>query len=86
LQQRLLASGVVAETPCAIISGATTESEQIHITSVRELSSAPRLVPPRLVVVGEVVRFADQVKQQFSGFTFSNQLAEVSPVVRESVE
>jgi len=86
LQQRLLASGVVAETPCAIISGATMESEQIHITSVRELSSAPRLVPPRLVVVGEVVRFADQVKQQFSGFTFSNQLAEVSPVVRESVE
>jgi len=86
LQQRLLASGVVAETPCAIISGATTESEQIHITSVRELSSAPRLAPPRLVVVGEVVRFADQVKQQFSGFTFSNQLAEVSPVVRESVE
>ena len=86
LQQRLLASGVVAETPCAIISGATTESEQIHITSVRELSSAPRLVPPRLVVVGEVVRFADQVKQQFSGFSFSNQLAEVSPVVRESVE
>jgi uroporphyrin-III C-methyltransferase len=86
LQQRLLAAGVVAETPCAIISGATTESEQVHITSVRELSNAPRLVSPRLVVVGEIVRFADQVKQRFSGFTFSNQLAEVSPVVRESVE
>ncbi len=86
LQHRLQAAGVAAQTPCAIISGATTESEQVHITSVRELSNAPRLVPPRLVVVGEVVRFADQVKQQFSGFTFSNQLAEVSPVARESVE
>src|SRR2546430_1018902 len=83
LQHRLQAAGVAAQTPCAIISGATTESEQVHITSVRELSNAPRLVSPRLVVVGEVVRFADQVKQQFSGFTFSNQLAEVSPVVRK---
>jgi len=84
LQQRLLAGGIMPETPCAIISGATTESEQVHITSVRDLSTATRLVPPRLVVVGEVVRFADQLKQQFSGFQFSNQFAEVS--ARENVE
>jgi uroporphyrin-III C-methyltransferase len=86
LEQRLVAAGVAAATPCAIISGATTESEQVHVTTVRELSNAPRLVPPRLVVVGEVVRFADQIKQQFSGFTVSNQLAEVSSVSRESAE
>jgi siroheme synthase len=86
LQQRLLAAGVGSETPCAIVSGATTQSEQVHITSVRELSKALRLVPPRLVVVGEVVRFADQFKQQFSGFTFSNQLAETSSDARETVE
>jgi uroporphyrin-III C-methyltransferase len=86
LQQRLISSGVGSETPCAIISGATTESEQVHITTVTDLSTAPRLVPPRLVVVGEVVRFADQVKRQFSVFTFSNQLAEVSSDARESVE
>jgi uroporphyrin-III C-methyltransferase len=86
LQQRLLGAGVAAQTLCAIISGATTESEQVHITSVRELSNAPCLVPPRLVVIGEVVRFADQLKQQFSGFTFSNQLAEKSSDARESAE
>jgi uroporphyrin-III C-methyltransferase len=71
LEQRLRASGVDPETPCAIISGATTESEQIHVTTVANLSTAPRLVPPRLLVIGEVVRFADRLKQQFSGFDFS---------------
>jgi uroporphyrin-III C-methyltransferase len=77
LQERLISSGVATEMPCAVISGATTDSEQIHVTTVQELSSAPRLVPPRLVVVGEVVRFADGLEQQFSGFQFSNQFAEV---------
>jgi uroporphyrin-III C-methyltransferase len=86
LQQRLLTAGIAAETPCAIISGATTESEEIHITTVAQLSGAPRLVPPRLVVVGEVVRFAHHAKRQFSGFNFSNQLAESSPDSRENVE
>ena len=84
LQERLIQSGVAPQMPCAIISGATTESEQIHITTVRDLSTAPRLVPPRLVVVGEVVRFADQFKQQFSGFRFSTEIAEAS--ARENVE
>ena len=84
LQQRLLASGIAPQTPCAIVSGATTEAEQIHVTSVAHLSEAPRLVPPRLVVVGEVVRFADQLKQQFSGFQFSSEIAE--PSARESAE
>src|SRR5215831_11572292 len=83
LQQRLLYAGVAAQTPCAIISGATTESEQTHIATVRDLSNAPRLVPPRLVVVGEVVRFADKFKQQFSGFNLST-ITEAS--ARESVE
>jgi len=84
LQQRLLASGIAPQTACAIVSGATTEAEQIHVTSVADLSEAPRLVPPRLVVVGEVVRFADQLKQQFSGFQFSSEIAE--PSARESAE
>jgi uroporphyrin-III C-methyltransferase len=84
LQQRLLSSGITPKTPAAIISGATTDAEQIHVTTVAGLSEAPRLVPPRLVIVGEVVRFADQLKQQFSGFQFSNDIAE--PSARESAE
>jgi len=84
LQERLLQAEIAIQTPCAIISGATTESEEIHITTVRDLSTAPRLVPPRLVVVGEVVRFADQFKQQFSGFHLATDMADAS--ARESVE
>ena len=59
LRDRLIASRVAGTTPCAIISGATTANEEIHITTVNQLAQAPRLVPPRLLVVGEVVRFAE---------------------------
>jgi uroporphyrin-III C-methyltransferase len=86
LEQRLRASGVAPEAPCAIISGATTEAEQVHVTTVANLSTAPQLVPPRLVVIGEVVRYADQVKQQFSEFQLSGEFAESTSSARESVE
>ena len=70
LQPRLLASGVAAQTPCAIISGATTESEQVFLTTVAALSLAPVLAAPKLLVVGEVVRFADarRLREQFADF------------------
>ena len=60
LQQRLLGSGVAAEVPCAIVSGATSEREQVHLTTVADLHTAPHLHTPKLLVVGEVVRFADR--------------------------
>jgi uroporphyrin-III C-methyltransferase len=71
LQSRLLASGVAPETPCAIISGATSEREQVHVSTVDSLHAAPHLQAPKLLVVGEVVRFADQrrLRQQFGQLT-----------------
>jgi uroporphyrin-III C-methyltransferase len=70
LSARLLASGVAAETPCAIIANATLEAEQIHITTVANLAASPELPAPRLLVIGEVVRLADAVRlrQQFNEF------------------
>jgi uroporphyrin-III C-methyltransferase len=59
LSVKLSAAGVAAETPCAIISRATTPRQRIHRTTVAELDRAPRLVSPTLLVVGEVVKFAD---------------------------
>lgn len=59
LQRRLLSSGVAPEIPCAIISGATSEREQVHVTTVADLHTAPHLHAPKLLVVGKVVRFAD---------------------------
>src|SRR5947207_6753100 len=74
LQPRLLNAGLAPETPCAIISSATSEAEQVHITTVEHLHLSPHLSAPRLVVIGEVVRFADpnRLVQQFN---FSPQYA-----------
>jgi uroporphyrin-III C-methyltransferase / precorrin-2 dehydrogenase / sirohydrochlorin ferrochelatase len=77
LQKRLLGAGVAPATPCAIISHATTEFEQVHITTVASLSGCPSLVAPRMLVVGEVVRFAEpsRLREQFSGFDLSGDSA-----------
>ena len=86
LQQRLLSSGVAPETPCAIISGATIESQQVHLTVVANLFAAPRHTAARLLVVGEVVRFAEarQLREQFKEFSLGTQYCEVSPDTGES--
>jgi siroheme synthase len=80
LQSRLLGSGVSPATPCAIISGATTESEKVHITTVTNLSDSPSTAAPKLLVIGEVVRLADppRLHQQFGESIFSQEFAEVS--------
>lgn len=64
LQNRLLGSGVSPATPCAIISEATTEAEQTHITKVSDLADSPTLTAPKLVVIGDVVRLADPRRLQ----------------------
>lgn len=80
LQGRLLSSGVSPETPCAIISEATTESEQTHITEVSNLADSPTMTAPKLLVIGEVVRLADpcRLHKQFSNLAFSQDFARVS--------
>jgi len=59
ISNRLAAAGFADETPCAIISRATTPEQQIHRTTVSDLHRSPRLASPALLVVGEVVSFAD---------------------------
>jgi uroporphyrin-III C-methyltransferase len=56
---KLREAGLSHETPCAIVSQATTESQQTRLTTIAELPRAPQLPAPTLLVVGEVVRFAD---------------------------
>jgi siroheme synthase len=47
------------DTPCAIISRATTKQQKLFYTTVGALAEAPRLPSPTLLVVGEVVRKSD---------------------------
>jgi uroporphyrin-III C-methyltransferase len=60
ISSRIAASGFAEKTPCAIISRATTPDQRIYRTTVSELRRAPPLPSPTLLVVGEVVKFADR--------------------------
>jgi uroporphyrin-III C-methyltransferase len=58
-RQKLLKAGLSSRTPCAVISQATAPQEQVYRTTIADLHFAPRLPAPTLLVVGDVVRFAD---------------------------
>jgi uroporphyrin-III C-methyltransferase len=59
IARRLTSAGLSCETPCAIISRATSRHQRTHRTTVQGLHRAPQLAAPTLLVVGEVVRSAD---------------------------
>ena len=59
IARKLIAAGLAGETPCAIISRATTKRQQTHRTTVIDLHRAPQLAAPTLLVVGDVVGLAD---------------------------
>lgn len=59
IARKLAEAGLPAETPCAVISRATTKYQRTHRTTIVDLPRAPQLTAPTLLVVGEVVRLAD---------------------------
>src|SRR6202165_2856769 len=59
IAKRLTAAGLAGETPCAVISRATTRYQRTHRTTVLDLHRTPQLAAPTLLGVGEVVRMAD---------------------------
>jgi uroporphyrin-III C-methyltransferase len=61
IARRLTTAGLAGETPCAVISRATTRHQRTHRTTVLDLHRSPQLAAPTLLIVGEVVRLADHV-------------------------
>ena len=59
IAHRLRTAGLAGETPCAVISRATTKYQRTHRTTVLDLHRSPQLAAPTLLVVGDVVRMAD---------------------------
>jgi len=59
ISTKLQAAGLAPETPCAILSRVTTPEQRSHLTSVEGMRAASQLPAPTLLIVGEVVRFAD---------------------------
>jgi len=58
LSERLKAAGLVGETPCAVISSASTSLQHAQRTTIAELAQAPPPPTPTLLVIGDVVRDA----------------------------
>jgi uroporphyrin-III C-methyltransferase len=56
---KLKAAGLATETPCAVISRATTSQQRTYRTTIAGLRDLPSLASPTLLVIGEVVRLAD---------------------------
>jgi len=59
IARRLTAAGLAAETPCAVISRASTKFQRTHRTTLLDLHRAPQLASPTLLIAGEVVGLAD---------------------------
>ena len=78
IADRVLTAGFAKETPCAIISRATTREQRIHRTTVSDLHRAPRLASPTLLVIGEVVKFADRSLVEEAGLSQAEYLAEAA--------
>ena len=59
IASKLKAAGLASDTPCAVISRATTPAQTTFRTSIAQLQLSPKLAAPTLLVVGEVVAFAE---------------------------
>jgi len=80
---RLKAAGAAHDTPCAIVSRATTPDQQVHSTILGNLHAAPRLPGPTLLVVGEVVRYA-HVDPRALRFAGTPQFPELTDVLYQA--
>jgi uroporphyrin-III C-methyltransferase len=72
IEAKLIDAGLPGETPSVIISRATTAQQRTHRTTVADLHRSPQLPAPTLLVVGEVVRFADSALLADEFFTVSS--------------
>jgi len=77
---KLRAAGLSGETPCAVVSRATTPQQQTHRSTISELHGSPKLAAPTLLVVGEVVRFADPVTLAYPFGASATAAADDSPL------
>ena len=58
VSRKLRSAGLASDTPCAVISQATTPREQVHVTDLENLENLPTLPAPTLLIIGEVARKA----------------------------
>lgn len=76
----LEAAGVRGDTPCVLISAASTRAQRIHKKTVQELATVPPLAAPSILIVGEVTRLAHGHAR--SGFEFGLSVLHASAIMR----
>jgi uroporphyrin-III C-methyltransferase len=57
--QKLVDNGLAIDTPCAIVSQATSPEQCVHVTTIERLAACPKLPTPNLLIVGAVAALAD---------------------------
>lgn len=63
--RELVVLGIDAATPCALVSNAGRNTQQVRFLSLEALSSVVSVVPPAVLIVGEVARrdeFSEMLK------------------------
>ncbi len=61
---RLLAAGAKTETPCVVVSRASSLDERMHFSSIGALHNTPQLPAPTLLIVGDVVKSSKDFDSQ----------------------
>jgi uroporphyrin-III C-methyltransferase len=78
LAARLCGEGLHPDTPCLIVSRATTAQQRVHFASLANLADSPRGDAPVVLIVGAVAaRYMSESqgsRQSSEGFTFSMEL------------
>ena len=58
IAHRLVGAGLIPDTPCAVVSRAMSDDQQVHIATIETLPESPRLPTPSLLIVGDVVGYS----------------------------
>ena len=81
---QLIAAGMKEKTPCAIVSRASSDQQEIYRTTVRGLPNAPHLPAPTLLLIGDVVQTDQPALQHREVWTLTEELIP-GPVNREVI-
>jgi uroporphyrin-III C-methyltransferase len=81
---QLISAGLKSETPCAIVSRASTRQQSVHRTRLADLPQAPKLPAPTLLLIGDVVGVKNFAAQSDETFTWDSlEARSLQPLVQE---
>jgi len=68
LAARLCRQGFASETPCLVVSRATTAQQQVYVTRLGSLGDVPRFTSPAVLIAGAVAAFYEPQIPGSAGF------------------